>query len=382
VSNQTVRIPADIDRPDRLVAGLTGRQLIILAGTAMLLYLGWSAARTVLPLPVFLLVAVPISAAATLLALGKRDGLSLDRLLLAAIGQHLQPRHRVAAPEGLRPAPAWITQRMTVATTNTTHAQAAPAALRLPAQTVTDTGVVDLGSDGLAMVAVASTVNFGLRTPTEQDALVAVFGRYLHSLTNPVQILIRAERLDLSNQIAELRAAAPALPHPALEQAAHEHADYLTQLTDSTDLLRRQVLLILREPADATPATDTVAARLAVSARRHRGDEPTAPEARRRAAEARLARRVSEAVDLLSPAGIVVTPLDAGQATAVLAAACNPDSLVPPSARVAGADDVITTAADHGQYPADDIPEPGTPADPPTATGTAAELDDWEVDYR
>ena len=206
---QPVRIPSDVDRPDRLVAGLTGRQLIILMGTAMLLYLGWSATRTVLPLPVFGLVAAPVGGGAALLALGQRDGMSLDRLLLAAIRQHLQPRHRVAAPEGLRPPPAWITERMTVTATDATHAGIAPAALHLPAETVTDTGVVDLGEDGLAVLAVASTVNFGLRTPAEQDALVAVFGRYLHSLTNPVQILIRAERLDLSGQIADLRAAAP-----------------------------------------------------------------------------------------------------------------------------------------------------------------------------
>jgi hypothetical protein len=383
MTQQAVRIPADVDRPDRLVAGLTGRQLIILVGTAMLLYLGWSATRTVLPLPVFGLVAVPVGGGAALLALGQRDGMSLDRLLLAAIRQHLQPRHRVAAPEGLRPPPAWITQRMTVTATDATQAGVAPAALHLPAETVTDTGVVDLGEDGLAVLAVASTVNFGLRTPAEQDALVAVFGRYLHSLTNPIQILIRAERLDLSGQIAELRAAAPGLSHPALEQAAREHADYLSQLAGSTDLLRRQVLLVMREPVGVTPSTDTGAARRGLGARGHRGDEPTALEGRRRAAEARLARRLSEAVDLLSPAGIVVTPLDAGQATAVLTAACNPDSLVPPSAGVAGADDVITTAAEHDRYATDEAPDPWTSAETPAPTDTTtAELDDWEVYYR
>ncbi len=66
----------------------------------------------------------------------------------------------------------------------------------------------------------------------------------------------------------------------------------------------------------------------------------------RRAAEARLVRRLGEAVELLSPSGIVVTPLDAGQATAVLAAACNPDSVIPPNSGLAGSDEVITTAPD------------------------------------
>ncbi len=59
-------------------------------------------------------------------------------------------------------------------------------------------------------------------------------------------------------------------------------------------------------------------------------------------------RRLGEAVELLSPSGIVVTPLDAGQATAVLAAACNPDALIPPTAGLAGSDEVITTAPDEG----------------------------------
>jgi hypothetical protein len=77
--------------------------------------------------------------------------------------------------------------------------QISPSALRLPAEAVTNTGsdmgVVDLGTDGLAVIAVASTVNFALRTPAEQESLVASFGRYLHSLTAPVQVLVRTERL-------------------------------------------------------------------------------------------------------------------------------------------------------------------------------------------
>lgn len=382
---QPVRIPADVDRPDRLVMGLTGRQLIILGSTTLLLYLGWSATRTMVPLPVFLVIAVPVAAIAALLALGQRDGMSLDRLLLAAIRQRLQPRHRVAAPEGLRAAPAWITQQMAVTVaehpTSLRTAGISPAALHLPAEGVTDTGVVDLGEDGMAVVAVASTVNFGLRTPNEQESLVAVFGRYLHSLTNPIQVLIRAERLDLSGQISELRTAAPGLPHPALEQAAREHAGYLTQLAASTDLLRRQVLLVLREPVRATPPPHP--ALLALGSRRGRAEQTAAQEGRRRAAETRVTRRLAEAVDLLSPAGIVVTPLDAGQATAVLATACNPDSLVPPSAGVAGADEVITTAAEDAyDRELGGVPAPGDTATEWAPTGASADVDEWEADYR
>jgi hypothetical protein len=355
-----VRIPADVDMHDRVLGPLTARQLSILGVTGLVLYAVWAASRAFVPIPVFFALAIPVGTAAAVLALGQRDGISMDRMLLAAIRQRAAPRHRVSAPEGVRPAPAWLAAETTTGRNGkgikgkdavSTPEGISPSALRLPAEAITDTGVVDLGTDGLAVVAVASTVNFALRTPAEQEALVASFGRYLHSLTAPVQFLVRTERLDLSGQINELLARAGGLPHPALEAAALEHADYLAQLGEQTDLLRRQVLLVLREPTGATAPTDGLggASPLAVltaltRSKRHTNTAAGGVSAGvRRAAESRLVRRLSEAVELLAPAGIVVTPLDAGQATAVLAAACNPDTFLPPSAALAGADEVITT---------------------------------------
>lgn len=345
---QPVRIPADVDREDTVLVGLTARQLMTLALTAIVLYGGWSVTRAFMPLPVFLIPAVPIAGTAAFVTLGRRDGLPLDRLLLAALRQRLAPRYQVTAPEGIQPTPAWLAQKATTGDEQQTAATASPSALRLPADGVTETGVIDLGVDGVAAVAVCSTVNFALRTPAEQDSLVVAFGRYLHSLTAPVQILIRAERLDLSAQITELDAYAPSLPHPALETAAREHADYLAHLGRTTDLLRRQVLLILREPLNAVAPVDGLGGTSPLATLTHRRSaQRTTPgdDATRRAAEARLVRRLGESVELLGPIGVIVTPLDPGQATAVLAAACNPDSLVSPSSALAGADDVITTAA-------------------------------------
>ncbi|WP_410670656.1 PrgI family protein [Amycolatopsis sp. cmx-4-68] len=346
--SQPVRIPADVDREDRVIGPLTARQLLILAVTGIVLYGTYTVTRAFVPLVVFLLVAVPIGVTSAFLALGQRDGISLDRLVLAALRQRMNPQHQVAAPEGVRPAPEWIGQA--ASTTSSSASAVSPAALRLPAEGITDAGVIDLGKDGAAVVAVCSTINFGLRTPAEQEALVTSFGRYLHSLTAPVQVLVRAERLDLSGQIAELREQAGGLPHPALERAAREHAEYLDQLGRATDLLRRQVLLILREPLRTSSPTDGLggASPLAALSARRRAARQAASidDAARRAAEARLVRRLGEAVELLSPSGIVVTPLDAGQVTAVLAAACNPDSLIPPNSDLAGSDEVITTAPD------------------------------------
>lgn len=340
--SQPVRIPSDVEREDQVIGPLTARQLLILAATGFVLYGTYSVTRAFVPLAVFLIVAIPIGAAAAVLALGQRDGIPLDRLALAALRQRMSPQHRVTAPEGIHPVPEWLSEA----------ASPSPATLRLPAESITDTGVIDLGKDGVAVAAVCSTINFGLRTHAEQESLVASFGRYLHSLTAPVQVLVRAERLDLSGQIAELREQAGGLPHPALEQAALEHAEYLDQLGRATDLLRRQVLLILREPLFATGPADGlggVSPLAAVMAKRKANKQTgVVDDAARRAAETRLVRRLGEAAELLSPSGIVVTPLDAGQATGVLAAACDPDTLIPPNSGLSSADEVITTAPDQG----------------------------------
>jgi PrgI family protein len=395
--SQPVRIPADVDREDRVIGPLTARQLAILAVTGIVLYGAYSATRAVIPVAAFLVFAVPIGVTAAFLALGQRDGVSLDRLVLAALRQRLSPQHRVAAPEGIRPAPEWLANQVAAPATGTGRTRTGPAtvspsALRLPAEAVTDTGVIDLGKDGVAAVAVCSTINFSLRTGAEQEALVASFGRYLHSLTAPVQVLVRAERLDLSAAIAELRQQAGGLPHAALEQAALEHAEYLDQLRRATDLLRRQVLLVLREPLHTSTSTDGLGGASPLSALRQRRNAAKQAvridDATRRAAETRLVRRLGEAIELLSPAGIVVTPLDAGAATSVLAAACNPDSLIPPTAGLAGADEVITTADSDDEWDTNAFgPAVFTTADQDPGVedawdDTAEDPDDFERSYR
>jgi hypothetical protein len=121
-----------------------------------------------------------------------------------------------------------------------------PAPLRLPAKGITEDGLIDLGPDGSTGLVAASTVAFGLRTPAEQNGLVAGFARWLHSLDGPAQIVVRAQRVDLADLAERLLATAPALPHLALEEAARSHAAFLDELAARRELLRRQVTVVVR----------------------------------------------------------------------------------------------------------------------------------------
>lgn len=105
---------------------------------------------------------------------------------------------------------------------------------------------------------------------------------------------------------------------------------------------------MLREPVHASPVTRPRILAGLPALRHSRRADARAARTVRHAAEARLARRVGEAVTLLSGAGIVATPLDVAQASAVLAGACNPDRLIAPTAALAAPDEVITMTGDAG----------------------------------
>ena len=241
-------IPADIERPDKILAGLTARQVAILATAAVIIWAAFEATRRLVAPPVFAVLAAPVAVAAAALVMGQRDGLTLDRLLIAAWRHARSPRRLVTAPGGIPAPPAWAGPQLA------RRQGGPPAPLEPLYRAVTGDGVIGLGDGGAAVAAAVSTVNLALRTPAEQDALTAAYGRWLNSLTGPVQILIRAGHADLTAAVADLEDTAPALPDPALEAAALDHAAFLTELAGGRDLLTRQALLVTREPRRAGPA--------------------------------------------------------------------------------------------------------------------------------
>ncbi|WP_232668304.1 PrgI family protein [Pseudonocardia sp. TRM90224] len=317
-----VQIPSDINRPDRIIGPFTARQAALLTALAGGLYLVWTALGTHIATPVFLAAALPVAAFGFTIIVGSRDGLTLDRLVCAAVRHGIA--HRIRRPrahpdhnDSEDQLPGWLAEQTDQSARTYQAAVAGAPGRSLPVRSVGQSdevvlggrpvGVVDLGADGVVVIASVSTVPFELSSPAEQDGLVAGFGRYLHSLTGPIQILIRAVPLDLTAHLRALHTQAAALPHPALAQAARAHLAHLAQLAhrgDDAPLLSRQVLLVLREPHRAS-----------------RGGTST------RAVEQRLVRRLHDAAGLLSPLGITVLPLDGNDARALLIDTCNPDPL-------------------------------------------------------
>jgi hypothetical protein len=279
-----VRVPADLDRPDQLLAGLSAHQLAILTAAGLAAWALAALADRWLGFLAAAIVAAPVVLAGLGLALGWRDGLPLDRLVLAWLAWAGTPRRRAAIPDPPMAAPGW----------------AGPAGPRVapldgPISGLTASGVLELAGEGWALVCAATPVNLRLRTPAEQQQLLAGFARLLHALAGALQVVVRSQPADLAEMAGQLRSQAAGLAHPALEQAALAHARWLEQAAGDQRLRRRQQLVVFHQP-------------------------PGAPDP-----AAALARQAEQAAGLLAAAGVTLTPLDANAAARVLQAAATPD---------------------------------------------------------
>jgi PrgI family protein len=233
------RMPADVDAPDKVLYGLTFRQLAILAVAAVIGYGGWQGLHTVIPVPVLLGAAVVLGGLVIGLAVGRRDGLAMDVWLLAAVRHSRQPR-ALSTTDTTAKVPEWVQAPASTVML--------PAPLKLPADAVDEHGEIHLGASRAAIVA-ATSVNLALRTSDEQTALIDTFGRWLNSLSTPTQIVVSAQPVDLRSAARTLAETACDLPHPALADAAGDHAAFLHDLAERRDPLRRQVLIVTRTSA-------------------------------------------------------------------------------------------------------------------------------------
>jgi hypothetical protein len=299
------QVPADIDAPDQVLYGLTVRQVAILAATGALLWAAYRILTPLVPAAVVGIAAVPVAAVAAGLALGRRDGISMDRWVAAAVAASRAPRLLVAG-HSVPSVPAWAPEMRVADPAGTSAAGTvrtrrgkgvvAPvprrAPLRLPADHVSPGGVVDLDGQGKVALTAVSTINFDLRSLDEQAALIEAAGRWLNSLSAPTQIVVSTRRVDMDAHADVVEQRLDWLPHPALAEAAAGYAEFLRQLGDERDPLDRRIVVAHRVGT---------------------------------AADAAVARRHAEhTARALSGLGAPTRVLDGGQVTDVLAAACNP----------------------------------------------------------
>jgi hypothetical protein len=245
-------VPADIGAPDTIAWGLSFRQLAIIGSVAGAGWLLYSNLGPLLPPMVWVIAGIPVAGVTVVVALGKRDGLPLDVWLRHGFALHSVPK--LQTPGRINAGLALV---------EVTAPARVPAPLRTAVTTIAADGTLTV--DGTARSVIAcGTTNVALRTGQEQGALLSGFGQWLNALTGPAQIVVAAQRHDLTPYAQAVLDNTARLPHEALRTAADDYAAFLLELDTTRSPLRRQVLAVI-PPGPAREATVRAFGALGVS---------------------------------------------------------------------------------------------------------------------
>jgi hypothetical protein len=228
-----VPVPADIDIQDRVLFGLTVRQLLMLAPSALAAGLIWQSLKTTVPPELIMPLALVPVALCAVVAIGRIDGVGLDRLIVAAA---TMPRAPLAAGRG-EAASLRMEQ----------HGKTAPVAgvLTGPVRDVAADGLIDLGAAGFARTVGVGSVNFDLLGPSEQTSMVAALARLCYGLDAHAQIVVATRPVDLSGYVDALADRAAGHANPAVASSARSHAAWLAGLVRTQGLLDRQITVVV-----------------------------------------------------------------------------------------------------------------------------------------
>ncbi len=100
--------------------------------------------------------------------------------------------------------------------------------------------------DGSAsLVLQTSAVNFGLLSEEEQVAIIYSFAGLLNSLSFPIQIVIRSERLDVSEYLVKLQNLANAQKNPLLARMINSYTEFTKSVIKDNEVLDKQFYIVL-----------------------------------------------------------------------------------------------------------------------------------------
>ena len=238
------RMPADVDAPDKVLYGLTFRQLAILAVAAVVFAAGWHLLHPLVPPAVLVVVAVPLGGVVFAIAVGRRDGLPFDVWLTHAI------RYQ-RAPHALSTADTTTTPAAVGHPTHRPGAAAGAAAATRPRDRRRRHHHPHQHHHGSGPAIVPRSSRRPPSTspcahpPNKPRCWTRSAGGSTHSPTPP-RSSSPTNPSTCNPPPTPSPPAPPSSPIAALAAACADHAAFLTQLAHRRDPLRRQVLITTR----------------------------------------------------------------------------------------------------------------------------------------
>ncbi len=114
----------------------------------------------------------------------------------------------------------------------------------LPIADITD-DIVLFKDGGAAVVMESTSLNFGLLSEKEQQAVVYAYAALLNSLSFSIQILVRSQRKDISNYLTYLGEAANKITNPKLQSVMASYRSFILEVVKKKNVLGKRFFIII-----------------------------------------------------------------------------------------------------------------------------------------
>lgn len=101
-------------------------------------------------------------------------------------------------------------------------------------------------------ILMVNSVNFGLKSEEEQNAIIAQYQSFLNSLTFPIQIVMHSKRLDLTNYIKDLENRVGQEPNELIRYQIQEYSDFVQKLISIANIMDKKFFIVVPQLLPST----------------------------------------------------------------------------------------------------------------------------------
>lgn len=101
-------------------------------------------------------------------------------------------------------------------------------------------------------ILMVNSVNFGLKSEEEQNAIIAQYQSFLNSLTFPIQIVMHSKRLDLTSYIKDLENRVGQEPNELIRYQIQEYSDFVQKLISIANIMDKKFFIVVPQLLPST----------------------------------------------------------------------------------------------------------------------------------
>lgn len=114
----------------------------------------------------------------------------------------------------------------------------------LPIADITD-DIIVYKDGGAAIVLESTSLNFGLLSEKEQQAVIVAYAALLNSLSFTIQVVVRSQRKDISSYMKYLDEAAKKIQNPKLAQIMQGYKSFVSQTIKKKNVLGKRFYIVI-----------------------------------------------------------------------------------------------------------------------------------------